>query len=347
VALGHASLQAGRWEAAERAYREAVGLKVETADIDRALARALDQEGKAEEAIASLRRALALDPGASDSLSIARLLAKREEWLLAEGEILAYLRSFPASIEGTEILAFVLGRSGKASQAEAVYRSLERLAPSEPKYRMTHARLSASQGHYGEALDQLEIARHMGGLKDEDERLLADLYLQEKMFGEAADCYARRLGGSGANSDDAYRLGHAYFESGQWVSARNAFQKALELDPRNGNAAFYLGRVASAQGNLEEARKYYREALGLMSGSPQPALALGTLELKDTAWEKAAEAFEEALKRGSDESSVGYDLAYCRGRAGKKKEALQALKEALHQAPFDERLRGLLHDLEK
>ena len=348
VALGHASIQAGRGDAAVRAYREAIALKAETADLHRALARALDAGSRMEEAIVSLRRAMVLDPEGSDALSIARLLIGREAWLRAEQELLMFLRTAPSSIEGMEALAFVLARSGRVTQAKEIYRELIRRSPTEAKYWVAQARLAASQGQYGEAIDALEGVRHLAGLTEEDERLLADVYLQEKMYAEAAACYARRLRVSNPpKADDAYRLGHAYFESGQWVSAREAFQQVLKIEPRHGGTVLSLGRLAMVEGNIEEARKQFAQAMEWMPESPQPALALGSLELKGSFWVKAAEAFREALRRGATDSTVWYDQVFSWHKAGKKDEAMRALREALHGYPFDERLRNLLQEMEK
>jgi tetratricopeptide (TPR) repeat protein len=348
TAFGHASLQAERWEPAIGAYREVIALKADTADIHRSLARALSMAGRIDEAIASLRKAGTLDPDGSDSLSIARLRIQREEWLQAEFELISYLRSVPSSIEGLESLAFVLGRLGKPNEAVEFYRNLERRHPTETKYRTALARLAASQTHYGEAIESLEALRLLGGLKEEDERLLADLYLQEKMYAEAAACYARRLAVSASpKADDAYRLGHAYYESKQWTSAKEAFQKVLSIDPAHGGAFLYLGHLAFAQGKADEARKDFTEAFGRMPDSPQPALALGNLELKESSFIKAAEAYREALKRGATDSSVWYDLVFSWVKAGRRDEARVALKEALRQWPLDERFRGLLQEIER
>ena len=348
IAFGHASLQAGRWDQAVRAYGEAIALKVETPELDRALARALDQGGRTDEAIASLRRAASLDPGGSDSLTIGRLLIRKENWVLAEQELLSYLRSSPGSLEGLETLAYVLGKSGRSSQAAEIYRDLERRTPAETKYRILRARLAASQGRYSEAVESLEAARLLGGLKEEDEGLLADLYLQEKMFLEAAACYARRLTLSGhPKAEDAYRLGHAYYESGQLLSAKEAFRKALQIEPAHGGASLYLGQIASAQGDGTEARKAFTDAQAKMPDSPQPSIVLGNLELRESSWENAARAFQEALKRGAADSSIWYDLVFAWVKAGRRVEAIQALKEAFHHFPQDDRLRGLLHEIEK
>jgi tetratricopeptide (TPR) repeat protein len=348
IALGHACLQAQRWEGAIRAYREAIALKTETADVYRTLARALEMGGRTDEAIASLRKAIVLDPGGTEGLSIARLLVQREEWLIAEQELLLFLRTTPSSVEGLESLAYVLGRSNRVAHAEEVYRDLVRRKPTESKYRLALGRLGASQGHYAEALDQLEMVRHLGGLKDDDERLLADLYLQEKMYPEAAACYARRLAVvNPPKAEDAYRLGHTYYESKEWVSAQESFRKVLSLDPTHGGACLYLGHIALLLGDAQEARKRFSEAQGRMPDSSQPALALGNLELKEGSWVKAAEAFREALKRGATDSSVWYDLVLSWVKAGRKDEALRALKEALHTLPFDERLRGLLQEIDR
>ncbi|HVR87180.1 MAG TPA: tetratricopeptide repeat protein, partial [Planctomycetota bacterium] len=334
IALGHASLQANRWEAAIRAYREAIALKVDTADLHRALARAFEMGGREDEAMGSLRRAVALDPEGTDSLSIARILVKREAWLLAEQELLQYLRRSPSSIEGLEVLAYILGRSGRIAEAGEVYRDLERRRPAEMKYRIAAARLAASQSHYGEAIDALELVRHLGELKDEDERLLADLYLQERMYPEAAACYARRLALlNPPKAEDAYRLGHAYYESKEFASAQEAFRKVLAIDPTHGGASLHLGHIAQAQGNADEARRCFTEAEKRMADSPQPAIALGNLELKESAWVQAAEAFRRAVHLGSADPAIWYNLVFSWHQAGRHDEERQALKEALREAP--------------
>jgi len=346
IALGHASLQASRWESAIRAYREALALKVDTVDLHRALARAFEMGGQEEEAMGSLRKAVALDPEGADSLSIARLLVKREAWLLAEQELLSFLRHSPSSIDGLEVLAFVLGRSGRVTEAGEVYRDLERRRPAELKYRVAGARLAASQSHYGEAIDALEMVRHLGGLNDVEERLLADLYLQEKMYPEAAACYARRLVLlNPPKAEDVYRLGHAYYESKEFVSAEETFRKVLAIDPAHGGAALYLGHIAQARGHTDEARRYFSDAEKRMADSPQPSIALGNLELKETDWVKAAEAFRRALQFGSSDPALWYNVVFSWHQAGRHEEARQALKEALQESPFAERLRALLHEM--
>ena len=346
IAFGHASLQAQRWESAILGYRQAQSLKMETADLDRALAQALEMEHRTDESIASLRRAARLDPEGNDSLTVARLYVRHENWLLAQTELLQYLARTPGSLEGWEALAFVLGRTGSLKEAEGVYRELEVRRPGEPKYRVARGRLAVSQGRYGEAIDLLEWARAVSGLQEDEDRLLADLYLQERMYAEAAECYARRIAHSERPKvEDELRLGHAYLALKDYASAEEAFRKAQALDPAGGGPALSLGHIAQARGEVARARQFFTEAQTRMPDSPQGAIALGNLELAESSWVKAAEAFQEAVRRGSVDAAVGYNLVLSWHRAERKEEAQRALKEALRLFPLDPRLRALFPEV--
>jgi len=62
---------------------------------------------------------------------------------------------------------------------------------------------------------------------------------------------------------------------------------------------------------------------------------------------KAAEAFREARRLGSGDPAIAYNLAFAWHQAGRKEEALQALKLALREDPFSERLRSLLQEMDR
>lgn len=347
VALGHASIQAGRPDAAIRAYRQAIALKTDTADVNRSLGQAYALKGRHEEAIASFRKAGQLDPEGNDCLSIARLRAQREEWLLAEHEVSLHLRVAPASIEALELLSYVLVRGGKHEQAGEVYRQLSRRKPLESKYLIAWGQAEASRGRYGEASDILEIASRLGEANPETLRLLADLYLQQQMHREAAAAYARMLAASKEpKADDYLRLGHAYARGGETVSARAAFEKARTLDPALTSATLQLAHLAASRGETDVARKEF-EAAVQGSTSPSACEALGDFELKAGDSVRAAAAFAEAIRRGGASGSLRYNHALALHTAGKLDDARSALREALRQAPLDERLRALLRQIDK
>lgn len=341
LALGHASLQAGRWEAAIRAYREAIALKADTADLHRSLGQALAMAGRLDEAIASLRKAGTMDPEGPDSLSIARIQAQREEWLQAEHEIALYLRVSPSSIEAQELLGYVLSRQAKWAEAGAVYRGLSRRRPGEGKYLLAWAQAEASQRRYAEAADVLEVAARLGSADAEALRLLADLYLQQEMHREAAAAYARMLAATKEpRADDFLRLGQAYVRTGEAASARRAFEKARALDPSSSAASLQLGHLAAARGEADLARKDFSEAMKAAQGA-EACEALGNFELQQGRFEAAAEAYREALRRGSSTVSAHYNLAFSLHSAGKTDSAILALREALREHPTDDRLRTL------
>ena len=346
LALGHASLQAKRWDAAIRAYREAIALKADTAEAYRGLGQAQWSSGLAEDSLRSFHRAATLDPDGSDLLTIARIRAQREEWLLAENVASAHLRADPASIDGLEVLSYVLTREGKWSEAAGVYRALTRRKPAETRYLIAWAQAESAQRRYGEAADLLELATRIGAPDADALRLLADLYLQLQMYSEAATTYGRMLGAAkDARADDWIRLGHAYLRSRQPVSARAAFEKARALDPSNSSASLELASLAASRGETELARKEFAAAGAGLGWTAWESL--GDFEFQAGRFSEAAAAYAEAVRRGTSNVGTRSNLVFALESAGKTEEARQALREALRRYPLDDKLRNQLRQMDK
>lgn len=316
--LGAARLQSGDPAGAEKALREAAGLAGATPDLHRWLGRALIETGRLDEAVASFEKA-------GDLLAAARVHARREDWVPAE----AALRRAEATAEALELLAHVMGRTGREAEAADVFRSLARRAPSDPRGWLRVGQAEAAARRPGRAIDALETARRLGGTEAEALRLLADLYLQEQMPREAAAAY-RAL--RAPTADDFLRLGHAHLRAGEPRSAVEAFEKA---GPRG------LLPRAQLAGDAEAARALYAEAVKA-TDEPEPAAARGASEMKREAWAAAAEALDEAVRRGDRTFATLYNRALALHSAGRRDESVAALKDALRRHPLDDRFRALL-----
>jgi tetratricopeptide (TPR) repeat protein len=317
-ALGQAYAHLKDWQKAAQAFRRATELKPDSQEACRCLGRALFMGGRFDEAIEPFRKL-------KDAVWLARIHIEREAWTQAEHELMQCLSANSEHPEAMELLAHVFLKSGKASDAASVY---ETLAAKDSKFVLPLAQARAVEKKYGAAIDVLEAARRRGQADPALFRLLADLYLHERMFPEAAECYARL---PSPKPEDFERLGYAYFQNREWVSARGAFEKA--------GASLYLGHVASELGEVEQARHHYREAKAFA--------ALGQLEMKLGNHRAAGEAFLQAVQSGDEDTAIYYNLVLAWLRAGDRERAAEALKRALRAHPFDERIDGLLNRLEK
>jgi len=347
VNLGHSYSRLDQWEKAIEAYRSALEMKADLADPHRFLGQALFQVGRYSDAAESFRKAESLQPGAGDGLWIARCRVAQGEWIRAEHELVRRLRDRERDVEGRELLAHVFFSTSRPREAANLYRELAWEEPSRPRFFLLLAHSEAAAKRHGEAIDALEIASRVAGPDAEVLRLLADLYLEERMAREAASCYARLMAASKeVKAEDYHRLGHAYFQAREFLSSKEAIGKALKLDPVHLNALMLLGHVELERGDAKAAQLAYEKA-AQVSAAPLPNRALAALHLRVGAFEAAAEALDQAIRRGDTEPIVFHDYVVALLQSGKQDRAITTLKEALQAHSSNERLRALVLRLAK
>ena len=345
--LGLAYSRLEQWAKAAAAYRSCLALEGESgADLWRAFAQASSRAGALEDALEAWAKAESLDPGGRDALFRARALVERERWTLAEHETARFLRVHPRDPEARELWAYVLERTARKAEAAEVYRELLREDPFDANRRLRLAGALAAQERADEAIDVLEAGRRLASSGPAAERLLADLYLERRMYREAAACYARLVaGGKERAAEDFHRLGHAYYQTGEFLSAKEAFERARAIDPAHAGAALFLGHAAAARGEVEEARRAYEAAARANPRDARPCRALGDLELRQGRPAEAAAAYAQAVARGGGDAAVHANRVACLLQAGLREEALSALKDAVKAHPTDERWRAFFREL--
>lgn len=244
-------------------------------DLDRA--RALQQRGRPEEAVAILGPLLEKNPGNLQArLALGNALiasGKMEEGLASHREA---VRRAPNDYLTHFNLANALGQARdpqKNREAETEYRKALELHP-----------------RHHESVRGLAELLLTTGRPDQARVLLEDKERQEVF-------------------DPHLLVMRGVLESarGNWSAAGRAFQTALAQDPSSASALEGLGRAAYAQGQPKQAAEYYRQAL---TRSPTPALArtLGAILLYDLNDPEGARlAFQEALRlepQGPDADQV-------------------------------------------
>ena len=118
--------------------------------------------------------------------------------------------------------------------------------PGQMRYFFALAGAQATAKYYDQAIDTLEFAARITPEHTvKANRLLADLYVDRKMYRQAAACYQKIIQSSDLPAvEDYFRLGYTYFQTGEFLSASVVFKKIRQIAPSNVKAPLYLGHIA-------------------------------------------------------------------------------------------------------
>lgn len=154
----------GQFQAAEASYRGALALDADNVFYHYDYANFLDDLERYAEAEEHYKRSLALYPFFDSALNnYALLLEKQGRPAEAEGHFLQALWVSPLYHEARRNLALHFGERRQFDRAEAEYRKLTRLDPTNPLHHAELASLLGFQlGRFEEAWEQLRIARSLG-----------------------------------------------------------------------------------------------------------------------------------------------------------------------------------------
>jgi tetratricopeptide (TPR) repeat protein len=349
--LGHAYVKLEQWSAALQSYESALAQKdpeIAPAEIYGYLGQTEYMSRNYTQALHHLTQAKPGKPPGTYNLLIARCLIDLQRFHLAESEIIEFLKLNPDDIPAGELLAHIYMQTDQADRAADTYQGLLRQRPTEIRYYKALAQAQVAAGQYSHAIDTLEMARRISGPGESNlDRLLADLYIQETMYLEAASCYSRIVHHADKpNVEDIFRLGHCYYQSRQWLSARQAFTKVLQQDPTHARSALYLGHIAAKKGEIKSALEAYTQSAQLDTEWPEPYFSLAELQLKQNHFPQAAESFHKALSRHEFDAKDYYRYLLILQQAGDKDQFKNILTKAISKYPQDNLLNQLLEQLE-
>jgi len=351
ISLGHTQGRLGHWDKAVEAFKSAVETqqKEPAAELFRFLGQAQYMAEHYDEALDTFQQAYLNAADSEDELWIARCFIQTHQWTRGQDMLLRYLRSKPQKNEALELLAYLFAQSGRIDEAIGIHKKLVQKNPGQMQYLFELTSAQTVAKYYDQAIDTLEFAERITPeYTKEANRLLADLYVNKKMYRQAAACYQKIILYSDLPSvEDYYRLAYTYFQIGELLSANQAFEKIRQIDPSNTKAPLYLGHIAVEKGKIEAARQYYLEAIKVNESSKEPYLALAELELRNDKFSDAAEQFSKAIALGEQSVAVYYNYVLALMLSERLDLAKTAIKEALRKYPTDERLNGLLDRLIK
>ena len=264
LALAHDAL--GQWDQAIASYRRTIELQPDFSQAYNNLGSVLQRCGRLDEAVTYLQTAVALRPN----------------------YIKAYLN-----------LGAIWTAQGKLDEAVDCYRWLLQLEPDSPEVYCNLGVTLENQGKFAEAAASYQAA----------------LRLQPELV------------------EAIFNLGNVHRELDQLDEAAALYLQTLALQPEHVQAHNNLGTVRNRQGRRREAMQHYQAALEL---SPQDADAwtnLGAAWTDEGEWDEALRCHEQALRLRPGHAGAHCNIGLVLHRRGQLAEALAWYEEALRRAP--------------
>ena len=257
-------------------------------------------EGRLDEAIARVRRALARDPGI---------------------------------VEGYTLLGNFHGKAQRWDEAVAAYKKALALDPEHQGAIFSLALAYKNEGRFSDAEAGFERARVLDPRNTKAAWQLADLWMRDKQYARAEAVLQDSLAKSADRPPNLVKLGECYLEMKRPRDAARVLEEALAARPSQASAHFNLALAREELGDLEGARRDYEAELALNSGAYRASFNLGRLLLRAGLPREARQRFADAVRSNPAFGTGHLYLAKAQLDAGDLPAALESARLGLARAP--------------
>lgn len=272
----------------------------ENSEAHYALGVAFQRSGDLQRAVSQWKEALRLRPDLFDAERALAEAALRDD-NLGTPEAMEELgsqiiRLQPAGPDGYALHGLSNLKRGNYASAEKDIRTAIEAAPKSSIGYVQMGNLRLAQNQYSAAEEAYQGALDRDPNSKEALRGLMNAYLSEKRPDKAIAAANAQVAKASSNSGFYDLLGTALFRNKKDLSgAQAAFTKSAELDKNNSDALIKLGQVQVAEGSVDQAITTYQRALKDNPFEATFYLLLGDLYVFKKDWKKAKEAYENDL----------------------------------------------------
>lgn len=251
--------------------------------------------GRLDDALALIRRAIAINPRSADYLTaLGVVLASRK---LFDVAIDAYCRALelkPDNPDALNNLGVALKEMGDLPGAIS---SLRKALQLRPNFAAAHNNLGAALKASGELAAAIGAYRQALSLEPNYVEALANLgqaLSETGQFEQSIDALRRAVAIAPNWADGFICLGNAYQGCGQLNEARQAVERALMLDPQNADACVNLAAIYQQRREVDPAIDLCHRALALRPQLPQALNNLGRSLLDAGLIDEAVASYRES-----------------------------------------------------
>lgn len=306
-----ARLETGEIDAALASLERAVKVNPQAAQLHYQLGLTYLAKGDAEKATASLTQAAKVAPGIPvATLALAELNLRRGEAALAITALKQLTEQHPAILEGWTLLAKAYHGQGKLDDALKTYRYIEKSTPPSASTSFFIGLVLEQQKNIAEARQQFEKSAQLRPNYLLPVEQLVNLDLAAKQYPSArqrvADYVARNPAESGARMLQA----RVDLASGDLPQAETALRKAIELQPNAVDAYLVLAQILGAGKQSAQAAATLQTAVERNPQDIRPILELAMFHRRQDDFARAREYYEKALALDPNSGAALNNLAY-------------------------------------
>jgi cellulose synthase operon protein C len=263
---------------AESEWREAVRIRPDLTDAQRALAAMELRRGDADGLLATAQQIITVQPDSADGF-ILKTIAE-----------IAKQKYTDAQKDAGQAMQ-------KAPQTPAPYVEMGNIYLAQKQF-------SEAEKYYQQALDKdPNSAEGLQGLMNS--------YFAEKQFDKGIAAANAQIAKSPNNSAFYDLLGTGLFNGKKdFAGAEIALRKAVELDKNNTDALEKLGKVQVQQGNADQALALYQQSIKDNPHEPRFYILCGELYEARQNWDQAKAMYQQALAISPDQPLAANNLAY-------------------------------------
>ncbi|PLX89865.1 MAG: hypothetical protein C0619_10390 [Desulfuromonas sp.] len=296
--------------------------------------RLLVAEGRWEEALTALERAVALDAGSRYlrmSLAKAYLHTKQQDRAI---QILRdLLLQFPDFSDGHELLADLLLHYEKPSKAVTHYRQALATKEQSTPLRLKLGMALARSGELAEAISVVSAI-----LQDQPESLSAMLslsryYREDRQFSQAVNVYRQILAMKPGQEQVLLELADLLQQLNRIDEALELYLDGLEQQPGSIAMRERLARLLVQEKRYPEALQQLQELNDRYPDRPEVLSRIGLLQLEMKRWAEAELMFRKILRQQPDHDRSRYYLGMALSGAGDIRGALEELAEVAEDSP--------------
>ncbi|QGJ69544.1 Hypothetical protein PBC10988_12260 [Planctomycetales bacterium 10988] len=218
--------------------------------------------------------------------------------------------------------------------------------PSFPFAQYLLARIELAEGDVSAAVIRLNKTVGEDKPYPEAVQLLAAIYLKQKQYQKAEECY--RWAQSHHSNDPlwARQLARVYLMSGNQQKLAHALETIASLDADDFLTRKKLAQLAILQKDYSQAAKWAREAIYVKLTDPEVHLWLGQAEYELEHWQMAELAWESAAKLTPETEMLTIALARVYIKLNKNNRAKEKLNKILREDPTHLTANNLLREIE-
>ncbi len=341
--LGSALHACGRADEAIASWHRGLALAPDLPELHSNLGNALQVRGELDAAVECYRVALSFRPDYPECLyNLGNAFAAQQRLDPAIESYRKAVRLRPGYADALNNLGNVLLEAGRATEAIEALRAAEALAPDSVAVRTNLASALNSVGQVEAA-----IARYRHIVADHPTAASAHFNLGNALLAAgdrvgAVGSYRRALAAQPDYADAHHNLAKINQAQGDLQAAEDGFRATLAFQPRHIGALFNLANLLVDLRHFTEAAAQVRRLIELEPDNARAHCLLGMALARDDQADAAVASYRRALDLAPDFPEAHYNLGHTLADCGRGDASIAAFEKAIALRPnYPEAHRGL------